>query len=89
MENNTVTAQSTDLELMDAYESFRRQACGEAIGEVKQTPADAVTSEGWEVLRTIYAGTNQPGTPVLAKDAADRLWIVNDLDGPWAIQVSE
>ena len=39
------------------------------------------------VIRAIYAGTNHPGTPVLATDAAGRLWVVNDENGPWAIEL--
>jgi hypothetical protein len=85
----TITKQSTDTEIMAAYESLREQACGEAIGRSSDmTPAEAVEAEpGWTLLRAIHSGTNCPGTPVLARDAAGRLWVVNDLDGPWAIMV--
>lgn len=92
----TITINSTDEELMAEFESLREQACGEQIGEPSDTPAGAVaraseTNEvvGMEVIRAIHSGTNVPGTPVFARDLADRLWVVNDLDGPWAIQVSE
>ena len=88
-ENATVGTDSTDEELMACYESNRRNGNGEAIGEVGQSPSEAVKSEGWTLVRAILKGTNCPGTPVLAKDAADRIWVVNDLDGPWAIQVAE
>ena len=88
-ENATVGTDSTDEELMACYESNRRNGNGEAIGEVSQSPSEAVKSEGWTLVRAILKGTNCPGTPVLAKDAADRIWVVNDLDGPWAIQVAE
>ena len=90
MTNETLTINSTDEELMEAYEAQRRMANGEAIGDEKQTPTEAVESErGWNIVRTIYGATNQPGTPVLATDPAGNLWVVNDLDGPWAILVAE
>ena len=85
---NEITINSTDAELMAAYETHRRNANGEAIGHEKDTPTEAVEREGWTVLRTIYGGTNHPGSPVLANDAAGRLWVVNDIDGPWAIQLA-
>lgn len=84
-----LTTESTDAELMEAFESLRRQACGEGIGSKDQTPAQAVESEGWTRIRTIYQATNCPGTPVLAQDPADGLWVVDDIYGPWAIQVAE
>lgn len=85
----TITINSTDEELMERFESERRMANGEVIGADDQTPAEAVESEGWTLIRAIHSGTNIPGTPVFAKGPDDRLWVVNDLDGPWAIQVSE
>ncbi len=84
---NTLTTQSTHTELLAEFESLRRQACGEAIGEADQTPAEAAEAEGWTVIRAIYNSTNVPGTPVLAQDSRGSLYVVNDLDGPWAIQV--
>jgi hypothetical protein len=90
MENQVeVNAQSTGADLMAAYETHRRNANGEAIGAANDTPAEAVEREGWTVLRAICGGTNCPGTPVLAQDEAERLWVVNDVEGPWAIQVAE
>lgn len=90
MENTQqLTADNSDTELMDRFESLRRQACGEPIGDQEQTPTEAVGYEGWMLIRALHQGTNSPGTPVLAQDAAGRLWIVNDLDGPWAIQIAE
>lgn len=90
MSNQTeiLTIHSADAELMERFESLRRQACGEGIGLEGQTPAEAVAQESWTLIRTIYSGTNQPGTPVLAEDAAGHLCVVNDLDGPWAIEVA-
>lgn len=89
-----VDIHSTDEELMAAFEIHRANGNGEPIGNEADTPARAVirASESGEVIgmtvvRAIYAGTNHPGTPVLATDIAERLWIVNDLNGPWAIQV--
>jgi hypothetical protein len=86
---NTITIGSTDSEIMAEFESLRRQACGWEIGQKDQTPRDAAESEGWTVIRAIYTGTNVPGTPVLAQDIAENLFVVNDLDGPWAIQVTD
>jgi hypothetical protein len=80
---------TSDLELMGRFHSLRQQACGEEIGSSDQTPAEAVASEGWTLVRRIIRGTNYPGTPVLAEDAAGRLWVVDDLDGPWGIIVAE
>jgi hypothetical protein len=80
-----IDGNSSDLELMTRFHSLRQQACGEEIGSSDQTPAEAVASEGWTLVRHIYRGTNCPGTPVLAEDAAGRLWVVADLDGPWGI----
>ena len=39
------TKQSSDTELMAQYDSLRNQACGEAIGEREQKPAEAVEAE--------------------------------------------
>lgn len=95
-DENEITINSTDEELMAAYETARRNANGEAIGVETDTPAEAVarareTNEiiGMTVIRTIYSDTNQPGTPVFATDTAERLWVVNDLAGPWAIQLAD
>jgi hypothetical protein len=86
----TINIHSSDVDLMETYDSLRAQACGEAIGSADMTPAEAVAAEPcWTAVRAIHGGTNCPGTPVLARDAADRLWVVNDLDGPWAIMVAD
>lgn len=84
-----MTVETSDIDLMARFESERRVANGEPIGETDQTPAEAVAAEGWTLIRTIAGGTYCPGTPVLAQDGAGRLWVVNDLDGPWAILVAE
>jgi hypothetical protein len=86
---NVLTIDSTDSEIMAEFESLRAQACGWEIGEKDQTPREAAEAEGWTVVRVIYASTNVPGTPVLAQDLAENLFVVNDLDGPWAIEVAE
>jgi hypothetical protein len=90
-----ITKESSDTELMAAFDALRSQACGDTLGDLSDSPREAVeraneTGEvlGMTVIRTIYAGTNCPGTPVFATDAAHRLWVVNDLDGPWAIEVT-
>lgn len=88
MTENTITIHSTDEDLMEVYEAHRRNANGEAAGNEADSPAEAAEREGWTVIRTIVSGTNHPGCPVLAQDSADRLWVINDLDGPWAIQVA-
>lgn len=85
----TITKSSSDVDVMAEFESLRAQACGEGIGERDQTPQEAAEAEGWTMLRSIKEGTNVPGTPVLAEDARGRLWLVNDLDGPWAIMLTE
>lgn len=84
-----ITTTSSDTELMKEFDSLRAQACGEAIGERDQKPAEAVAAEGWKEIRRIYSGTNVPGQPVFAEDLRGRLYVVADLDGPWAIQVAE
>lgn len=83
------TIANSDFELMREFESLRRQACGAPIGEEDQTPAEAAEAEGLTVIRAIHGGTNVPRTPVLAKDPRGSLYVVNDLDGPWCIQISE
>lgn len=85
---NTVTANSTDAEIMDVFDSLRRQACGEAIGSADQTPEMAAVEEGWTIIRSICQGTNCPGIPVLVRDGRSDLWVVNDIEGPWAIQIA-
>lgn len=78
----------SDIDLMARFESGRRMANGQLIGETDQTPSEAVAAEGWTLIRTIHCpGT--PGTPVLAQDGAGRTWVVKGLDGPWAILVAE
>jgi hypothetical protein len=90
MENNTaLTVDSTDEELMEAYELHRRNANGQAVGEITDTCEQAAQREEWEVIRHIYGGTNQPGKPVLARSISGDLWVINDLDGPWGILVQE
>lgn len=86
---DAITINSTDEELMAAYETHRRNGNGEQAGKDDDTCAEAAEREGWTIMRHIYAGTNQPGTPVLAQTLLGDLWVVNDLDGPWAIQVSD
>lgn len=86
---NEITINSTDKDLMAAYEAHRRNGNGEAAGKDSDTCAEAAEREGWTVIRHIYAGTKQPGKPVLAQAPLGDLWVVNDLDGPWAIQIAE
>ena len=83
----TLTDIPSDIELMQRYEALRRQACGVPIGDPKHDPAGACQFEGWKIVRRIESGTNCPGTPVVALDDRERVWVVNDLDGPWAIRI--
>jgi hypothetical protein len=84
---NTLTRQSTDIELMTAYENLNAEGCGEAVGNDKDSPAEAAAAAGMQVIRRIYAGTNCPGNPCLAEDNLGGLWIIDDLNGPWAVEV--
>lgn len=84
-----ISTSSGDAELMEAYEVHRRNGNGDGIGIDSDTPTEAAEREGWTVIRSIYDATNQPGVPVLAEDAGGYLWVVNDIHGPWAIQVAE
>jgi len=87
--NEELTDASSDQDFMREYNACVQNACGESVGSTDQTPAEAVASEGWEIIRTIHAGTNQPGTPVLAKDLRGRVWLVNDDNGPWGVLLSD
>jgi hypothetical protein len=78
---------STDLELMAAYRAGNDAGDGEVCGEENDSPREAAEREDWTVIRSIYEGTNEPGTPVLADDGAGALYVVCDVNGPWAVRV--
>ncbi len=88
----------SDAELMERYKAEQEKGNGEAIGEPHHTPREACEAEEWRIIRAIHAGTNVPGTPVLAVHEVELqgggsliegVWVVNDVNGPWAIQVWE
>lgn len=72
----------TEQEAMQMFESLRQQACGEAIGKDSDSPLEAAEREGWEVLR------EWSKDHVLAANGAGELWVVCDIYGPWAIQIT-
>jgi len=83
-----LTANSTDdIELMDAFRDGNNEGDGEEIGETSDTPEQAAVREDWTVIRHIWEGTNCPGSPVLADDGAGALYVVCDVNGPWAVRV--
>lgn len=86
---NEITLNSTEKELMAAYERYCSKGAGEAVGFPSDAPATAAMREGWCVIRRVYHHTDRPGVPVLAKSPSGDLWVVNDIHGgPWAILVA-
>lgn len=81
-----ITIHSTDEELMQEFESNRRQGNGEQAGRDTDTSARAARREGWKVIREIPTHHNPSKCNVLAQDAAGGLWII---EGQWAIQVAQ
>ena len=81
----------SDADLKALYDQRRRNADGEAIGSdpagmpSKQSVADAVQAEGWEVVRDI---SDRPDVATLLTRDGDTLYIVSDVEGPWAIQLT-
>jgi hypothetical protein len=85
---NIITVDSTDVELIQAYHVGNDAGYGVACGYENHSPRDAAEWEGWTVIRSIYGGTNEPGIPVLATDSAGRLYVVCNVNGPWAVMVN-
>lgn len=81
----------SNSDLKALYDQRRRNADGEAAGSEpagipgKQSVADAVESEGWDVVRDI---SDRPDVDTLLARDGDALYIVSDVEGPWAIQLT-
>lgn len=75
-----------DADLIELYQQRRGNGDGESAGgDAKASVADAVEDEGWEVVRDI---SERPDvTTLLARDG-DALYIVSDIEGAWAIQLT-
>jgi hypothetical protein len=87
--NETLTINSSDEELLEAFGTHRRNANGETVGRDGDTLEEAVAHEGWAFIRMLTDGTTGWGEACLAEDGADRLWVVCDIYGPWAILVAD
>ena len=78
-------------DLLALYDERRRNADGEAAGSdpagmpSKQSVADAVAAEGWDVVRDL---SNRPDVDTLLARDGDTLYIVSDVEGPWAIRLT-
>ena len=81
-----ITKDSTDEELMDAFEAGNNAGDGFAAGETTDSPEEAAEREEWIVLRNIQGWTNNPGEPVFCEDGDD-LIVVENIYGPWAVTV--
>ena len=83
-----INKNSTDQELMDAFETGNNAGNGYGPGEEKDTPFGAADREEYIILRSIEGGTNNPGEPVLCEDGDDLIVIAN-VNGPWAVTVAK
>jgi hypothetical protein len=84
-----ITKNSTDEELMDAFEAGNNAGKGFGAGETTDTPTEAADREEYVILRrSIEGGTNNPGEPVFCEDGDDLIVIAN-VHGPWAVTVSD
>ena len=83
-----ITKNSTDQELMDAFEAGNNAGNGFGPGEGDETPFEAADAEGYIILRAIEGGTNCPGEPVFCEDGDDLIVIAN-VNGPWAVTVGK
>lgn len=84
----TITTNSTDQELMDAFELGNNAGNGFGAGETTDSPLEAADREEYIVLRNIEGGTNCPGDPVFCEDGDDLIVIAN-VNGPWAVNVGK
>ncbi len=66
-------ANSTNQELMDAFEAGNNAGEGFGAGEEKDTPSEAADREEYVTLRSIWDGTNCPGEPVFCEDGRKSL----------------
>ena len=86
---NEITINSTDVELLKAFESARANANGEEWGKVIDTPREAIEREGWTVIREINGASNPSKTLLAQHPVAKTLAVVMDIYGPWGIVVAE
>ena len=84
----TIDKNSTDQELMDAFEAGNNAGNGFGPGKGNETPFEAADAEEYIILRTIVGGTNCPGEPVFCEDGDDLIVIAN-VNGPWAVTVGK
>lgn len=81
----------SNSDLLALYDTRRRDADGEAAGsapagmESKESVSDAVAHEGWDVVRDL---SDRPDVETLLARDGDTLYIVSDVHGPWAIQLT-
>lgn len=79
----------SNAELMELYHC--RNGDGESAGSdpggnpSEQSVTDAVAAEGWDVVRDI---SDRPDVETLLARDGDALYIVSDVNGPWAIQLT-
>ena len=87
----------SDVRLLSIYDKQRSNGDGETIGETKDrdpnggsNPSDetvehALMWEGWDLVRDI---SDRPDVTTVLAGEGEALWIVSDVYGPWAIQLT-
>lgn len=82
----------SDSELLALYDQRRRNADGETCGNdqegmiaSEQGVYGAVEAEGWDLVRNI---DDRSDIDTLLVRDGDTLYIVSDVNGPWAIQLT-
>lgn len=83
-----MTLDNTDAELLAAYEVGNNAGNGIGIGEGdEENLTDAIAVEKWTYVRMLTDCSTGWGEAVLAKDEDDDLFVICNINGPWAVQV--
>jgi hypothetical protein len=71
-------------EILTAWQAGNDAGNGFALGDVRHTPEQAVIEERWDILATYEEGR------VVAWDGNNnRIVVVCDANGPWAVDVTD
>ena len=75
----------SDCDLRALYDLRRRNGDGDVCGDGDQAIAAVIAGEGWDAVRDI---SDRPDVQMWLALDGDACYIVGDVYGPWAIQLT-